>query len=267
MYGKKIWLLMLASVSLLTVTLAQTKTHEQLRQARAARLEKIKKAEDENALVYNKQSAFGLRLNTDGYGLFYEHGKYKTLSLTNLWWISLDERRDPKEQRVTNSDGIFQFGNPFVYGKINNFYQLKVGIGQQRLIGGKDVKNGVAVSAIYGGGLSAGLVKPYYINVTDSTSGTRDIKYSSATDKFFRNGPINGGAAFGKGFNEISFVPGVFARAALRFDYGRFNELLSAIETGVTAQYYTKDIQMMLAQPGKKFFFNAYVALVFGKRK
>lgn len=268
MYGKKILLLVLAMWLMLSTIYAQTKTREQLKQARAARLEKIKKAEDENALIYNKQSAFGIRLNTDGYGVFYEHGKYKTLSLTNLWWISLDERRDPKEQRVTNSDGIFQFGNPFVYGKINNFYQLKVGVGQQRLIGGKDVKNGVAVSAIYGGGITAGLIKPYYINVTDSGGGTRDVRYSAATDKFFRNGrPINGGGTFGKGFNQITLNPGVFGRAALRFDYGRFNELLSAIETGVTAQYYTKDVQMMLAQPGKKFFFNAYVALVFGKRK
>ena len=247
---------------------AQTKTKDEIRKDRAVRLEKLKKDEDEDALIYNKQGAFGIRLNTDGYGIFYEHGKYKSLAVTNLWWISLDERKDPKEQKVSNTDGFFQIGNPFVYGKINNFYQLKVGIGQQRLIGGKDVKNGVAVSAIYGGGVSAGLVKPYYINITnDSTHETRDVKYSPETDNVFRNGPINGGSGFGKGFNELSFVPGVHARVALRFDYGHFNELLSAIEAGVNAQYYTKDIQMMIGQPGKKFFFNAYVAIVFGKRK
>ncbi len=267
MYGKKIWLLLVVMLVVISASYAQTKTKDQIRQARAARLEKLKTGEDENALIYNKQSAFGIRLNTDGYGIFYERGKYKTVSLTNLWWISLDERKDPKEQRVSNTSGIFQIGNPFVYGKINNFYQLKLGIGQQRLIGGKDIKNGVAVSAIYGGGVSAGLIKPYYINITDTSGGTEDVRYSAATEKSFRNGPINGGAAFGRGFNQINLVPGVFARAALRFDYGRFNELLSAIETGVTAQYYTKDIQMMIDQPGKKFFFNAYVALVFGKRK
>ncbi len=266
MYVKKFLVLMVVMFVLLSAH-AQTRTKDQIRRDRAARLEKLRRQEDENALIYNKQSAFAIRLNTDGYGIFYEHGKYKTVSLTNLWWLSLDERKDPKEQRVTNTDGTFQIGNPFVYGKINNFYQLKAGIGQQRLIGGKDIKNGVAVSVIYGGGLSAGLVKPYYINTTDSAGTSRDIRYSPSTDKIFRDGPINGGGTFGKGFNQISFVPGVFARAALRFDYGRFNELLSAIETGVTAQYYSKNIQMMIDQPGKKFFFNAYVALVFGKRK
>ena len=42
-------------------------------------------------------------------------------------------------------------------------------VGQQYLIGGKGNKNGVAVSAIYGGGLSLGYLKPYYLNVHDPT--------------------------------------------------------------------------------------------------
>ncbi len=265
---KKVYLLMVFASAILTVQ-AQNKTKAQEKQERAEKLEQLRKGEDENALIFNKQNAFGIKLNTDGYGVFYEHGTYKNLKTTNLWWIQLDERKDPKEDRITNTtpDGVFQIGNPFVYGKINNFYQLKLGFGQQRMIGGKDVKNGVAVSAIYGGGVTAGFLKPYYLNVSDSISSAHDVKYSTETDNLFRNGPVNGGSGFGKGWSELSFVPGVHARAALRFDYGRYNELLSAIEAGIAAQYYTKDVQMIIDQPGKKFFFNAYVAIVFGKRK
>ena len=84
---------------------------------------------------------------------------------------------------------------------------------------------------------------------------------------FLDPGAIIGGAGFTKGFSEMTVVPGVHARVALRFDYGHFNELLSAIETGVNAAFYTKDINMMYNEPAKKFFFNAYVAVVFGKRK
>ena len=267
MYAKKFFLMMVAASSLL-VAQAQVKTKEQMRAERAAKLQKLKSGEDETSIIFNRQSAFAVRLNTDGYGLFYEHGKYKSLSVTNLWWISLDEYKSPKEERIANTDGFFQVGTPFIYGKINNFYQLKVGIGQQRLIGGKDIKNGVAFSAIYGGGITAGLLKPYYINAADDSTGiTDDYKYSAQTDHIFRYGPINGGSGVGKGLNEIKFTPGVFARAALRFDYGAYNELLSALEAGVTAQYYTKEMPVIMDQPGKKFFFNAYVALVFGKRK
>ncbi len=266
---KNVYLLIFLSSAFLTTVQAQTKSKDELKRERTARINQLRKEEDENALIYNKQNAFGIKLNTDGYGVFYEHGKYKSLQLTNLWWLQLDERKDPKEDRITNTtpDGIFQIGNPFVYGKINNFYQFKIGLGQQRLIGGKDVKNGVAVTAIYGGGITAGLLKPYYLNVNDSVSSSHDVKYSPENEDVFLYGPINGGSGFGKGWGEVKFVPGVHARAALRFDYGHYNELLSAIETGVTAQYYSKNIDMIVNQPGKKFFFNAYVALVFGKRK
>jgi hypothetical protein len=43
--------------------------------------------------------------------------------------------------------------------------------------------------------------------------------------------------------------------------------VLSAIEVGINAEYYTKNMPIMVAAPDKKFFFNANIALVFGKRK
>lgn len=254
-------------IVLTVFSFAQDKTREQKKQERNARINQMMKEEEEGALVYNKQNAFGAKLNTDGYGIFYEHGKYKTISTTNLWWIELGERKDPKESRSVTGDGAgFQIGNPYIFGKINNFYYLKLGFGQQRLIGGKDVKNGVAVSAIYGGGISAGFLKPYYVDARDDSTGLLErVKYSPETAAVFLN-PISG-VSFTKGFNEMTFVPGIYARAALRFDYGHFNDLLSAIETGVNATYYTKNVDMMYNIPGKKFFFNAYVAIVLGKRK
>ena len=143
--------------------------------------------------------------------------------------------------------------------------KIKLGFGQQYLIGGKDVKNGVAVSAIYGAGISGGFLKPYYVDGQDSSGKLQRVKYTPETADIFLN-PISG-VSFTKGFNELTFVPGAHARLALRFDYGRYNDLLSAIEAGVNAAYYTKNIDMMYNEPGKKFFFNAYVAIVLGKRK
>ena len=65
----------------------------------------------------------------------------------------------------------------------------------------------------------------------------------------------------------MKFVPGVHARAALRFDYGRFNEMVSAIEIGLNAEAYSRKINIMLLNPNKQFFFNGYIALILGKRK
>lgn len=241
---------------------------------KAERREKINqliKQEEEGALIYQKQGAFGFKFNTDGWGMFYEHGKYKTINKTNLWWLELGERKHKKEEKVPTlsaSQGFLVISS-YIYGKQNNFYYLKAGLGQQLLIGGKGNKNGVAVSAIYGGGFTAGLLKPYYIEIQNpSTNAREQIKYTPANENLFLDPSIIiGKGGLTKGFNEIKFVPGAHARAALRFDYGRYNEILSAMEVGVNAEYYSKTMPILLLNKENKFFFNAYIALVFGKRK
>jgi hypothetical protein len=111
-------------------------------------------------------------------------------------------------------------------------------------------------------------LKPYYIEVVDPATGKKDqIKYNNNDNLFLDPTIILGKGSFGKGFNEIKFVPGAHARAALRFDYGRYNEVLSAMEVGINAEYYSQTMPILLLNPEKKFFFNAYIALVFGKRK
>ncbi len=251
----------------------KSKTKEQKKQERRERLNELMKQYEEGSLIYAKQAAFGFKLNTDGWGVFYEHGKYKTINRTGLWWLEFGERKSHKEEKVTTGEdiggGFILVGNPYIFGKKNNFYYLKGGVGQQLLIGGKGNKNGVAVSGIYGGGISLGYLKPYYLNVQDATSGeTKDIKYSDSTaGEFLDPNAITGASGFTKGFSEGKIVPGAYARVALRFDYGRYNEFLSALEVGVNAEYYSKKMPIMINNPEKQFFFNGYIAIEFGKRK
>ena len=65
----------------------------------------------------------------------------------------------------------------------------------------------------------------------------------------------------------MKLTPGLYAKAALRFDYGRYNEAVSAIEVGANVEYYTKDIPQLIFIKQKKLFFNVYVAVLFGRRK
>ncbi len=243
-------------------------------QKKAEKREKINqliRQEEEGALIFEKQSAFGFKFNTDGWGMFYEKGKYKTLTKTNLWWVEFGERKSNKEERVPtlSANQGFIIVSSYIYGKQNNFYQLKLGVGQQKLIGGKGNKNGVAVSAIYGGGLTVGLLKPYYIEIQNPTNGAREsIRYTPETSKFFLDPTvILGKGSLGKGFGEMKFVPGAHVRTALRFDYGRYNEVLSAIEVGLNAEFYSQKIPILLLNKENNFFFNAYAAITFGKRK
>ena len=278
MHVKKI--IIIAIISLPMMVSAQQPKSQSKKEKIAERKEKVNqliKQEEEGALIFQKQSTFGLNFNSDGFGFTYEHGKYKTTTKTNLWWLSLGERKDPKQYKQSNAIGlsgnnIVFFGNSYVYGKQNNFYFLRLGFGQQKILGGKGNKNGVAVSAIYGGGLTLGMLKPYYVQVQDnsgSATGVKDIKYSDSTaNKFLDPSIIIGGSGFGKGFGEMKYVPGITSRVALRFDYGKYNEVVSALEVGVNAEYYSQAMPILVGvNDTKKFFFNGYIALTFGKRK
>jgi len=240
-----------------------------------ARINQLIKQEEEGALIFMKQSAFGLKLSTDGWGVSYEKGKYKTVTKTNLWWAELGEHKHPKEESIpseSNSQG-FIFVSNYIYGKVNNFYYLKAGFGQQKLIGGKGNKNGVAVSGIYGGGISLGFLKPYYLEINNRLASRREtIKYTTENEDMFLNllAPdveIIGKSGIFKGLSETKIVPGVHAKGALRFDYGRYNEVLSAVEVGLNAEFYSQKMPMLLFNDDKNFFFNAYVAITFGNRK
>lgn len=242
------------------------------KQERKNKINNLIRQQEEGALVFNKQNIFGFRLNSDGWGMFYEKGYLKSVQVTNLFSLEFGEKKHPKEKRLNNvlSNGSFvQFGNPFVYGKQNVFYQLKPTFGQQRLIGGKTNKNGVAIHAVYAGGISLGLERPYYIKVPAASGNqTRDIKYTVADSvAFLTPGNIIQGTGLKYGWKDMKIVPGAHAKIALRFDYGRFNEMVSAIEIGLNVEAYSRKVEMMLLNPGEQIFFNSYIAILFGKRK
>lgn len=255
-------------------TLALTVSYGQRKDIRNKKKEEKKEKirqliiqEEQGAIIYQKQSIFGIKLNTDGYGVFYELGRLKTSRKSNLYNFEIGERKHSKEEKITSSQGGF-LSNPYIFGKINNFYYVKLGFSQQRLIGNKGNKNGVAVSAIYGGGFSAGLLKPYYLKISDANSQVEDVKYNNNEDVFINNPDrILGATGFSKGFGEIKFTPGAFVKTALRFDYGRYNELVSAVEVGLNVEGYAKKMPVMLLTKNRQFFFNAYAAIAFGRRK
>ena len=226
----------------------------------------IRQAE-EGVLIYRKQTIFGLQFRTNGYGGFFEMGRMKTNRQTNIYRLDITEIKNQKEDK--SQGGGFPFGgNPYIYGKINNFYQATLGFGQQHILGQKGNKNGVAVSAVYNGGLAIGLLRPYYVQVQDPVTGeNKTIKYSSADSSLFLGPTIIGSGGFGKGWGEMKMKPGAFAKVALRFDYGRFNEAVSGIEVGLSTEFYASKIPIMALQKDKQLFFQGYISLLFGRRK
>lgn len=270
-------ILILCSAFLFQSVTAQDSTSRTSRKADSKKEKKqrtaaIQRQEEEGVLVYNKQTSFGLQLRTDGYGLFFELGRARTPRFTNLYLLELTEIKHRKEDKITNTNSAFN--NTFFYGKVNNFYQFKLGFGQQYIFGQKGNKNGIAVMGIYQGGLSLGLLRPYYLDVNDN-SERRAIRYNSKDSALFLNTTrIIGSSGLSKGWNELEVKPGLFAKAALRFDFGKYNEQVKAVQIGLGVEAYAQEIEIMVKSSGgqelvkpSRLFMQGHIAFIFGSRK
>lgn len=231
---------------------------------RREKIDELARQEEEGEIIYNKQSVFGLKLATDGYGLGYELGKFKSNRKSILFGLEISEKKHPKEKREGFFDPSHLRVNYLAFGKTNTFYQARLGAAMQQVIGGKGNKNGVSVSAVYGGGLALGMVKPYIIDAEAINGDIIPSRYPTIIDSNYLEVKAKGIAG---GWSELKIHPGVYGKAAMRFDYGRLNETVTAVEVGLSAEYYPNSISQMLYNKDKQFFFNAYVAILLGRRK
>jgi len=219
--------------------------------------------EEEGVIAYKKHFLFGVKLISDGYGIFFEKGYSRSIRRSTLYQVEISERKHQKEEKQSNPMASTA---PLIYGKINYFYPVKLGVQKQFLLGNKSNKNGVSITANVGGGITLGVLRAYEVEV-DKAGERTYVRYDSPDSLLFINGPYYGGPNLGRGWNHLKLTPGLYVKPALRFDYGRYNDLVSAIETGVVAEFYSKKVPQMLYNKQKQFFFTAYVAFEFGRRK
>jgi len=224
----------------------------------------------------SKELSFGARLNTNGWSGFVDYGKVKSDDAKhsdlfyNLRFVEFEvtEKKNPKEEKTNseNSTGSGGSSGTYIYGKINNFYAIKLGYGFRKMIAGKPDPGTVSIHWVNTGGISIGLLKPYYLNAYTS-NGEQQVKYTDTTKNvFLSQSDIVGKAGFGKGFNEITITPGIHFKSALHFDFSANRKTALALETGFNVELYSKPVPIMANQSNSSVFFDAFIALQFGKR-
>lgn len=228
-----------------------------------------------------KEFSLGLRLNTDGWSFVFESGKAKAQDMkridqfhdVRILQFEFNERRNPKELRMYGWDRDRQSDKMYAFGKLNNFYSLKFNIGNRKMIAGKPYPKSISVHWVYAGGLTLGLLKPYYVDAyTSKDNGAsfelESIKYTPENSPYFLN-PLYvvGSSGFAKGIGETKIIPGLHLKSALHFDYTPDKFKVAAIEIGATAEFYTQKIEMVASQKAVPYFFNLYAGIQFGKRR
>jgi hypothetical protein len=232
-----------------------------------------KPSKDLRGVIYDQEKVLDARLHTHGWAANVQFGKLKTYYRTQYYGFGLGELRHFKEtgsstdfSTLTQSSGFRRY----TYGKQNYAYTVRGIMGAKRYFTEKAEKKGVAVGVNYSGGVSMGMMIPYYLEVSTAIrdGNTRVIKYTPETAALFTDRlRIRGKGGFFKGITETSVVPGIYGQAGVHLDWGAFDEFLRAVEVGVQLDVFYKKLPIMISEQNKPYFLNFYASLQLGKRK
>lgn len=212
-----------------------------------------------------------IALHTNGFFLGYNKAKIKNYHTSTYIHGDLGFLYHPKETRSTkpNNSGFKSF-NAYKFGKQNQLINLRIGRGMIKTLSEKARNKGIALGLRLEGGVTLGLLKPNYLKISDEQDGRfaiKDIKYSDNPADFLDPNHILGASSFFKGIGEISLVPGMFARAAIRLDPGAFEKMVRCLEAGIQLDLYTKRPAILANHSNPLSYINLYLNLQLGKRK
>ncbi|MEL6357856.1 MAG: hypothetical protein AAFQ37_13095, partial [Bacteroidota bacterium] len=205
--------------------------------------------------------------------------KIETYFKTKFWTISLGDIRHSREQR-TNEERIIiatnRVSRPFVYGKQNQLYALRLGFGNRIYLSEKAKQRGVAMGYSWEIGPVLGLLKPYYLEVEtgeSSTGAVRDIRFSEETEELFLDRfRIFGASAWSRGLEDISLAPGIHGKASVHFGFGAFDELAKSLEVGIQGDFFFTNVPILVESdlaPGlsnSNLFLGLFLQMQIGKR-
>jgi hypothetical protein len=233
-------------------------------------------ATEAKGIVYDREKAVEFRLHTHGWAINYQIGTIKSYYKTSYYEFGLGELSHHKEvSKSTDPVGGIGGGSfrSYTYGKQNYAFTLRGGMGFKKYYSEKAAKNGVAVGVLFAGGITAAILKPYYLEV-GSPRGTellKSIKYTPENEALFLDkSKITGSDGLFTGLSESKIIPGAYGRVGVHLDWGAFDEFMKAIEVGIQVDIYPKKLPIMVPLDGvnenKPYFLNLYVSLQLGKR-
>jgi hypothetical protein len=231
-------------------------------------------------IVYRQEYTGRAAMHTNGYSLAYDRGQIKTYYRTTYYHFELGYMTDPREHKQNRSipRTFNKVSESFKFGKQNYMYVLRASKGVKRLLSGKTKHRGVALGYNYNVGPSLAILRPYYLELEYKVERDDKIyyelrpeKYSEENaDKFLDYNSVFGRATGGKGWSEISIVPGIQGKFGLFFSLGAFDEYAKGLEIGIMGDLYIRKIPLMVqteAISNKPYFLNFYIAVELGKRK
>jgi hypothetical protein len=223
---------------------------------------------EEKTTVYVEEYSGGVGMHTNGFSLNFRYGKYKGAFKKKVFEIELATINHPKEIRVVNP--LEDQARGYVFGKLNSFFTLRPNIGFQKIFIPKQSLKGVSITYLFHTGLSLGFLKPVYLEVYPERSGNGRSSITTL-EKYdpekHSQELIYGKGSFLNGFDEIKIYPGFYSKFGLEFDFSGKRDRIRALEVGLTADLFMKEVPIMALTENRNFFLNLYIAILIGKKE
>jgi hypothetical protein len=216
-------------------------------------------------VLYRRDVSGKIYADTRGFGILYRQGRHVTAKTRSYFEIDVQTLKHPKEIK---SQGEAEDRRRFVYGKINHIFLVRGALGLQNVLFNKADNKAVEIRYSYSLGPVFAFAKPYYLQVyTTGAKETKLVKFDSENfSPDSTNTKIIGRGEYAKGLSEMKVYPGLTGKFNLSFEYAPYTNLIRAIETGVSVDYFPKALPIMARNPAENIIITLHVGFVFGRK-
>jgi hypothetical protein len=214
-------------------------------------------------VLYRNDLTAKIYANTRGLGLLVRRGKHVTAKSRSFYEVDIQSLKHPKEVKVA---GTAESRKRYVYGKLNSVMLVRGSVGMQNVIFAKADNKAIEVRFSYAAGPTFAFAKPYYYQLPSNfvkQEVPREVRFNNES---FTQDSVVGKGRFSNGLAETAIYPGINGKFNLSFEYASYTNLIRAIETGITVDYFPRALPIMARNPAEYIVITLHVGFVFGKK-
>lgn len=225
-------------------------------------------AQTKDSYDYNSEFTWGINKNTSGGligGFTFKKARKINDNLLESYGLEIMNVKHPQEVR-RNAEAT---GNPFIYGKSNYLYALRIQYGRDLIVFKKAPQQGVEIKLVTAVGPSIGILAPYYIE----RKITPDNFYITVNEQYDPNNPyhtfdnILGTGNLFQGIGNSKIEMGANAKVGFNFELGTVKQQVTGFEVGFLVDAYINKIILMPTSFNRSVFPTLYFTLFYGSRK
>lgn len=188
---------------------------------------------------------FGATIRSNGFGLaFQKEVGYANRSTARYYYADFVTHKHNKESKIVNHQ--VENKMPYVFGKLNHTALGRLGVGVSRSLVNKSDFNNVGIRFQAALGMSLGIQRPVYLRVEEFEGDIQiiqNVRYSPTAVPDSKK--VIGYARNGDGWDQLSYKPGILAKANVSINWQEYSRSSKQINLGATIDYFPGGLPIM----------------------